>query len=291
MHKIPILLLVLCPCVLFAQPSADAELTKALAAYDTGNYEQAMVHADSAIALNGELAAAYKLRGDIHQRQQDLAGAMADYRTAIDLNPDDPRAYVSRSAARITEGNLKGAIKDLDRALELDENDPDAYYNRACTKYMGGDIDGALKDAQRALKLRPDLADALFLSGVVKGERYREEAGMAEIQEALRLKPDIPGGVMSLAMLLYETGQYTEAIDRFTEVIDSGADGRAEAFYYRGDCQYELGNKELACADWEISANEGDKDAVFIVKNYCSTDAAKIPKKPERKRQTTVVHF
>ena len=286
----------LLPCSLLvlglqAQTPGEAELALALAAYEQGTYDKARQHADSALALNDTLYGAWKLRGDIRQRLQDLDGALDDYGRAMKLREDDARLFVSRGAARITMGNIKGAMKDLDRALELDPDDPDIWYNRACANYMGQDVDRAMKDAQRALKLRPEFPEALFLSGVVKGERYREEAGIAEIEEALRLRPDIPGGTMSLAMLYYETGRYTEAIDLYTRVIDSGADGEAEAYYYRGDCHYNLEDKEKACADWRISDAKGDRDAAFIVRNYCDTDEESIPKKPVRKRKNTVILF
>jgi tetratricopeptide (TPR) repeat protein len=153
---------------------------------------------------------------------------------------------------------------------------------------MGQDTEGALKDAQKALKLKPEFADALYLSGVSKGELFREEDGLGDVEAALKLKPTIPGGLMSSAVLLYETKRYEEAIARFTQVIEQDGEGKTEAYYYRGDCHYNLENKDLACADWKVSAKLGDKDAVFIVKNYCSTDATKIPKKPSKKRKTTI---
>ena len=145
-----------------------------------------------------------------------------------------------------------------------------------------------MQDAQHAIKLNPEHAAALYLSGVSKGELYREEDGLAEVEEALRLKPTIPGGLMASGVLLFETKRYEEAIVRFTQVIDQEAEGKAEAYYYRGDCHYNLEDKEQACADWKVSARLGDKDAVFIVKNYCNTDATKIPKKPAKKHKTVI---
>lgn len=274
-----------------AQTDTDAHLQQATAAYDAGDYELALLHADSAIARTDTSAKAYKLRGDIHQRLVHLDQAISDYKASEKLDPTDPRLYVSRGAARITGGNLKGGIRDLEKALELDDSDADAWYNLACAKYMGQDINGAMKDARRALRLRADFPDALFLSGVIKGEQYKEEDGLAEVQEALRLKPEIPGGRMSLAMLYYDTKRYKEAIDLFTAVIDGKDEGKAEAYYYRGDCYYELGDKEQACRNWRISADQGDREAVFIVKNYCETDEKKIPKKPVKKRKTTIIEF
>lgn len=276
------------PFLLSAQTPAQQELALAQSLYATNANDSALVHVDKAIGLDPKLAKAWKLRGDLNQRAKLSEAALADYGKAEGLDPNDARLFVSRSALRISNGNLKGALKDCERALALNPNDPDAWYNSACAKYMGQDTEGALKDAQKAIKLKPDHADALYLSGVSKGDLFREEDGLGDIEEALRLKPTIPGGLMSSAVLLYETKRYEQAITRFGEVITQDLEGKAEAYYYRGDCYYNLENKEQACADWTVSARLGDKDAVFIVKNYCKTDANKIPKKPAKKHKTVI---
>ncbi len=278
-----------------AQPGprmlAKADLDKAQHHYERGALDSAMAMADAAIAKDPRYGAAFKLRGDIRQKKSDLAGALEDYDTAEDLTPNDPRLYVSRGAARITSGNLKGALRDLDRAAQLAPNDPDVYYNRACALYLGELNKDALRDARHALDLKPDHAEALYLSGVIKGEEYREEAGLDEIAEAIRLNPAIPGALMSQAVLLYELKRYQPAIEVFDRVIATDTTELKAAYYYRGDCHYELGDKQRACADWDLSAKLGDKDAIFIRKNYCETDAERIPRKPDRKRRRSVIHF
>lgn len=271
----------------------DDLLRAAEAAYAGGALDSALACVDRAIQADGSSARAYKLRGDIRQRRQQLELALIDYKKSETLDPNNPRLYVSRSAARITEGNIKGALRDLDKAIELDPADADAWYNRACAHYLVQDNAQALKDAEKALKLRDDHADALFLGGVVKGELFKEDAGLEDIQRALALKPGIPGGRMSAAILLYEMERFDEAIAAFTEVLaqDTAAADLRDAHYYRGDCHYNLKHKEEACRDWRASAGLGDRDAVFIVKNYCDTDEEKIPRKPRRKRRNTVVSF
>ncbi len=280
------------PVVLFAQsPTAEDHVLYAKTAYAANNMEEAKAHADSALTLDSGVQGGFKLRGDIKQRQGDLHGAMSDYIKAEKVDDSDPRLYVSRSAVYITEGHLKEAMRDVDRALDMDKTDPDAWYNRSCANYLGQNNDGALRDIEQSLELRPENADALFLRGVLKGEVYKEEAGIVDIQEALRLKPTIPGGAMSLAVLLFEDKQYDKAIEKFTEVINLDDKDKPDAYYYRADCFYEQQNKEMACADFRVAAQLGDADAKFIVRNYCNTDQDKIPKKPVKSRRKSVIEF
>lgn len=282
-------LLLLC-LMASAQRTAEEQLAAARSAYAIDSLGQALAHADSAITLGAELPGAYKLRGDIKQRLRNFHGALMDYAKAEKQGPENARLYVSRSAVHISQGNLKEAVRDCDRAIELDPKDADAWYNRACADYMGRNNDGAIKSLERAVKLKPDHAEALFLRGVVRGEQYKEAAGIKDLEEAMRLNPKIPGGWMSLGVLQYENKQYDEAIATFTRVIQANDPEQRTAYFYRADCHYQKGDKDAACPDYRRSAEQGDKDAQFIVRNYCNTDAQTIPKKP-RKQRKSVIEF
>jgi tetratricopeptide (TPR) repeat protein len=273
---------------LHAQTDALAYLEAARQAYATKDYPTAEAMADSALKRDGKLPGGHKLRGDIRQKQGNLHGALLDYVKAEKLDRNDARLYISRSAIHITEGRLSDAMKDLDKARKLTPNDPDLWYNRACANYLGQNNEGALRDLDHCLKLRPGNPDALFLRGVVKGELYREEEGLEDIQAALQLDPKVSGGRMSAAILLFELERYDEAIAAFTVLIDERAPELKEALYYRADCHYKLGDKGSACVDWRRCGELGDADAQVIVRNYCLTDAEKIPKKPVKKKKLVI---
>jgi tetratricopeptide (TPR) repeat protein len=289
MHCPLFLLLLALPCVLSAQTEhAVLHLERARAAYAAARYEQALLHADSALSLNEAVPGGYKLRGDIKQRSADLHGALLDYVRAEKQNDQDPRLFVSRSAIHVTAGRVKEAVRDADRALALDKNDGDAWYNRACANYLGQDLNAALRDLDRSLELNPNNAAALMLRGVVNGALFRDREGLADLRAAAALDPRLSGVRMSLGVQLFEAGQYAEAITVFSEVIDAGKEALVEALYYRADCHYNLGDKEKACADWRMAGEGGDKDAQFIVRNYCNTDEEKIPRKPVKQRKSVM---
>jgi tetratricopeptide (TPR) repeat protein len=283
-------LALLLPFASIAQRSAEEHLAEARAAYVIDSLTTALAHADSAIKLDAAWDGVLKFRGDIKQRQRNFHGALLDYAKAEKLNPDDARLYVSRSAVHISQGNLKEAMRDCDRALDLNPDDPDAWYNRACADYMGRNNDGAMKSLERATKLKGDHPEALFLRGVVRGEQFKEEAGIADLEAALKLNPNIPGGWMSLGVLQFENKQYDAAIATFTRVIDTDDPEKKTAYFYRADCHYARRDKNAACPDFRKCAEMGDKDAQFIMRNYCMTDAEEIPKKP-RKQRKSVIEF
>jgi tetratricopeptide (TPR) repeat protein len=287
MVRLILFLLLFVPSAVLAQDDAEAYLHRAREAYASGAYEPAMANADTALRMRKDLAAAYKLRGDIKQRQANLHGALVDYAKAEKYDPNDARLYISRSALHITEGRTRDALSDLDKAIDLDPTDPDAWYNRACALYMEQDNAAALEDLHKALQLNKEDANSLLLRGVIKGEMSRDSDGLADVEEAMRLKPGIVNGTISYAVLLHGAGRYEEAIEKFTEVINGGTE-LAEAHYFRADSWYNLGDKEKACADYRASAELGDKDSQFIVRNYCNTDETRIPKKPVRQKNIVI---
>ena len=260
MKILPTLLLSLFAIPAFAQPDAEAHMEAATAAYNAGI---------GTVAKYG--------------------GVMDDYKLSEKLDDTDPRLYVSRSALRITDGNYKAGLRDADKAIELDPKDADAWYNRAWALFQGKDEDAALKSVRKALDFQPQFPEALYLSGVIKGAQYNEKDGVVQIEQALAMKPSIPGALMSMAVLLFESKRYEEAIPKFTEVIANDTTELGNAYYYRADSYYNLGDKEHACEDWLKSMRMGDKDAAYIKRNYCDTDAKKIPKKPKRTPRKHVV--
>jgi tetratricopeptide (TPR) repeat protein len=289
MRRPSFVLLLILPCALSAQTDrAVQHLEHARTAYAAARYAEALLHADSALAVNEAVPGGYKLRGDIKQRNADLHGALLDYVRAEKQNDQDPRLFVSRSAIHVTEGRVKEAVRDADRALALDKNDADAWYNRGCANYLGQDMNAALRDLDRSLELNPKNAFALMLRGVVNGALYKDKEGLADLRAAAALDPKLAGVQMSLGVQLFEAKQYAEAITVFTEVIAAGEEAVVEAHYYRADCHYNLGDKEQACADWRAAGEGGDKDAQFIVRNYCNTEEEKIPRKPVKQRKTVI---
>lgn len=279
------------PYCALAQGGAEELFAQATTAYEAGDYEQARARVNEALTIDPALAKAYKLRGDIHQRTKAFEQAMEDYKRSESLDPGNVRLFVSRSALRLAEGNYKGAIRDAEKAVDVDPTNADAFNNRAWALYLSDMPDAALKDAIKAVRLRPDHAEALYLAGIIKGERYDEHEGMADIEAALKLRPSLPGGLMSLAVLLYESEQYEQAVLKLNEVLATDTAETLAAHIYRGHAYYGMKNKESACVDFNEAMRLGDREATFIVRNYCNTEETKIPRKPKKGARKITVEF
>lgn len=276
--------------LLQAQGPGSEALAQARTAYDAADLQQARTYVDQAISAEPQLAAAYKLRGDILQRERAFEEAMADYNKAEDLDPKDVRLFVSRSALRLSMGNYRAAVRDADRAIFLAPT-ADAFSNKGWALYLSGEPDAALKEANRTLRMDGQHPEALYLAGLVKGERGSTAEGLQNVQDALRLRPDLPGGAMSMAVLYYENKDYEKAIELFEKALAADSADAAAALYYKGHAYHEMKDKDNACSAFRASMALGDRDSGFAVRNYCNNDLKRIPKKPKRGTRKTTIEF
>ena len=105
--------------------SATLCLSLAFALLHLGQYAEALVECEKAIALKPDRALAYYIRGQTMARLEQCDDAIADYDKAIELNPDDANAYAVRGMARARLGNMDEANEDFQTTLKLAEGSGD----------------------------------------------------------------------------------------------------------------------------------------------------------------------
>ncbi len=86
---------------------------------DQGNWHQAIVEFDEAIARDPQAADAYNHRGNAYRNLSLPERAIQDYNEAIRLDPGFADAYKNRALAYTVLGNHVDAEKDVELALVL----------------------------------------------------------------------------------------------------------------------------------------------------------------------------
>lgn len=129
--------------------------------------DQAIAALSQAIALRGDYAAAYQVRGDAHL----VKGQ------ALRLSQGDPAALRSE---------LGLAVADFRRAIDLGRGDQHTYWNLGYALFLSGQYQDALATSQQALKLAPDRELGLGMNMAVYlcAQGKRAEA-MQELEETL----------------------------------------------------------------------------------------------------------
>jgi len=159
-----------------------------------GRYDQALTMLNRAIELDPLNVEAYHNRAVIRERRDDVAGAVADYRTALRYQPQFEPSQIalsrlvgsadirvpttaaeSRAAELVDQASLaarKGGYEEAMRLLDEAEHEaPEfvlTYQYRSNVAYLMGNVDAAIRALERALELEPD--NALFRTNL---ERLR----------------------------------------------------------------------------------------------------------------------
>jgi tetratricopeptide (TPR) repeat protein len=89
---------------------------------------------------------------------------------------------------------------------------------------------------------------------------------------------------LSMAIIKYEAGRYKEAIVDLDRVIGTDTEYLPEAYFYRAESRYFLGDKLGACEDWQLAGDLGDTEADDYYYKFCVKDEEKIERVRRPKR-------
>jgi tetratricopeptide (TPR) repeat protein len=157
------------------------------AAYEEGDYKNAVKFYNKAISLLPTITSIYYYRGCSKQYLEDYKGAVEDFDKGIEIGASNrDLSYYQRSKIKSHKLRDKnGALQDLNKAIELNPNDADYYYSRAI---LVDDYD-ALQDLNKAVELAPKDADNYIARSLRKKAMEDLEGSIADITKYIELNP------------------------------------------------------------------------------------------------------
>lgn len=175
--------------------------------------DQVRANTLKAIELDGELAEAHSLLGDIYfQYDWDWAHSEMEFKRAIELNANSPRAYQHYAFLLQTMSRHDEAIAAAHHAVELDPLSVLYISDEARILYRARRYDEAIARYERALELDPGyisvfwrIADAYeqlgkFDEALVWAQKYQQATGDQRLLLALRARINSRMGKRSEAM-------------------------------------------------------------------------------------------
>ncbi len=189
--------------VIFAAPSfggpASPEQSDARIFYALGwdklvkqDYAGAIVEFDRWIALDPNVAMAYRVRGYAKHQQKAFKEALADFDRAIALNPNAADSYGCRGETKIALKDYDGAIADYNRVLSLQPKSALGYFSRGLAKRLKRDFPAALADFDRCLKLTPDFGPARRVRGDARYLAGNFSGALNDYEKMIALMPATP---------------------------------------------------------------------------------------------------
>ncbi|MFE7896038.1 tetratricopeptide repeat protein [Streptomyces sp. NPDC057424] len=234
--------------VLDAPAQARARLVRGDELRGEGAYARALTEYDQAVALDPELAVAYRHRSGIRGDLGDHDGAIADLDRAVALEPDNAWYVALRGEHQRIAGRDSEAVRDLTEAIRLDPALGFAWASRGATHERAGDFDAALADLGRALDLDPDYAWALARRARVWRARGDSHRQLADLDRALALSPDWPWARCERGDALRVAGRDELAVADL-DVALALDPAYTSAYASRGESLARLGRHAEALAD------------------------------------------
>ncbi|MBI5892053.1 MAG: tetratricopeptide repeat protein [Deltaproteobacteria bacterium] len=147
-------------------------------------YDDAIETFTKAIALDPNLAQAYRNRGVAYDKKGHLDKAIEDLSKAIILNSNDAAFYANRGTIYNKKGYSDMAIEDFNKAIALDPNLALAYNNRGFAYYNKGQYDMAIEDYNKAIVLNPNFANAYTGRGIAYALKRNMGRAISDFQKA-----------------------------------------------------------------------------------------------------------
>ena len=212
------------------------------------NYEAAIKALDSAIALNPKDADQLVNRGLAKENNQDLNGAIADYKLALAINPEHSLARHNLGALSGTQGSGEDSEKLLIESIEQNPNLPYPHAQLAYHKFNRGDFKGALEEYNLAINIDSTDANYLLNRGLVKEKLKDYEGSITDFTKAISLKPDYESAWFNRGNVFTKLNGLEEAIEDYSMAIFYNPKYTA-AYYNRALNRNKLGITKEACED------------------------------------------
>ena len=129
-------------------PEAHTKLSYIL--YRTGDGEESLREAKSALALTQDNAEAHKNAGLALATMRKFDAAIVEYREALRLKPDYWAVHMDLGLMYADKGAWDDSIVEYRKAIALDASEADAFYNMGYAYDQKGDFESAIREYAEA---------------------------------------------------------------------------------------------------------------------------------------------
>jgi choline-sulfatase len=182
---------------------------------DTGNFDAAVAHLESAVAADPEHSAvAHNLLGSAYLEKKMFEPAEREIRTSLEMRPQMPDAHYNLGLLYEEKGDLRRAAEEYREEISIHPAAHPAYFNLALLCAETGDRQGEVENLKKAVEANPRFARAyLFLAKAYldRDENFDEAIGLA--LKGLELEPEAesaPLGHYVLADIYNRLGRMSE---------------------------------------------------------------------------------
>jgi protein O-mannosyl-transferase len=169
--------------------------------------------------------------------------------TIIRCSPRSSLAYATRGNLRGRSGRIREAMIDLETARMLEPTREDVYEDLGNAYAALGKPDSALVMLDQAIRIDPK-GRAYSKRAIIYLRLGRPAEALSDLAKSLELTPDdAPTLHFPRGNAYLQLGRFREAVAEFDRAVEIG-DGGADAFFNRGLCKLEMGDRAGAAGDF-----------------------------------------
>lgn len=131
-------------------------------AFNSGDIQTSKSLVEQSLQKNPNHAPSLLMRGALRNRENDLVGALADFKRAAELDPNNANARRFHAFFQLLAGDAKIAVKEADAAIALAANDVETYLVRAQAAMAMDKPEQAKPFFDKVVQLRPNRASELY---------------------------------------------------------------------------------------------------------------------------------
>jgi tetratricopeptide (TPR) repeat protein len=219
-------------------------------------YRVALERFTRALAIDPELAQAYREIGRLLELSGDLPAALERHLRAIDLQPGTSTFRCSAATLLVKMGRPDEAQRLVQEGLRILESNPAPLQNQmgiiweAKSIHRGGngiskELEQALAAFEQAIELAPWNGVYHFHAGRVCVKLKRTDLAQTYLQEAIRLKPRMVAWRHQLALLFEQEDLREQAIEEYRHALQAVPED-VDSLVGLGRNLVEIGNLEEA---------------------------------------------
>ncbi|MCK4342293.1 MAG: tetratricopeptide repeat protein [Phycisphaerae bacterium] len=201
----------------------------------------------------------YVRAGDAFRREDDLDGALREYRKALELNPANAIAHGNLGGVLLTQGLITEGTNHLLEALRRDPNEASAHYNLGLLRFRQGKIDEAISYLSAAVRLKPELSEAHSTLGSLLCAKGMFREGATHFSEALRHDSNNATAHYGLGELLARRGNNEAAVTHLSWAVRIEPE-HASAHYSLGKVMFGLGRIDEAIQHLSLAVRHEPND-------------------------------
>jgi tetratricopeptide (TPR) repeat protein len=234
---------------------------------ELGNLNAAIHWYDSALRTIQGDADIFVNRGIAREKNNNLQGALLDFRRALRINPNHAIAKQHMGVlAKAAHPDSSSAL--LDAAINDNPHMPDAYAERGFARMEKGMYREALTDYNEAIRLNPKNEEYFLNRGLIK-ERLKDlDGAYKDYTDAISLRDGFDKAWLNRGNLLARTGKLTEAIEDYSVAITYNP-SYAAAYYNRAIARGRMHQDSLACEDLNTAGKLGHDVPPKVKKQIC----------------------